>query len=109
MNFQQARTQFVVPFRATLRGTAVDVVKGDFTRNGDLKTLLLLVDPAGAWLHCCATGIRNARSDALTEESEIVLYNVSGRGTSQAGKQPCVWLFNDAIVVPLGASTVKKF
>ena len=108
INFQQARTQFVVPFRATLRGTVVDVMKGDFTRNGLPKTTFALVDSSGAWVHCCATGARNALSQVLRDGSEIVAYNVSGRGSLQSGQQPCVWLFKDAIIVPIGISTVKK-
>ena len=108
MNFQQARTQFVVPFRATLRGTAVDVVKSEFTRNGEPKTSFSLVDPAGAWLNCCAVGARNACSDALAEGSDLVVYHVLGRSSLQGAQQPCVWLFNDATIVRVGTSSVKK-
>ena len=107
-NFQQARTQFVVPFRATLRGTVFDVVKGEFSRNGVPKTTFALVDSAGAWVHCCALGQRNANSQALVEGTEIVGYNVSGRGRLQAAQQPCIWLFKDAFIVPVGVSSVKK-
>ena len=106
MYFQQVRRQFVVPFRATLRGTAVDVRKGHQTQKGDPKTSFSLVDPAGAYLNCCAIGERNACSDALAEGSNLVLYNVSGRRTE--GQEPLVWLFQDATVVCVGTSSVEK-
>ena len=108
MNFQQARMQFVVPFRATLRGSTIDIVKDDFTRTGEPKTSFSLVDSSGAWLNCCAIGVRNACSNALFEGSEIVAYNVYGRGALQAGQQSLVWLFKDATIVSVGKSSVKK-
>ena len=106
-NFQQNRAHFVVPFRATFRGTVVNVVKGDITRAGDPKTTFALVDSFGAWLPCCATG-RHALSAALVDGTEIVAYNVFARANRVEGKQPCVWLFKDSTIVPVGTSTVQK-
>ena len=107
-NYQNARTQLVVPFRATLRGTVVDVTTGDFTNTGLPKTSFALVDSLGAWLHCSATGHRNAGSKALVDGTEIIAYNVNARPHAVAGKPPCVWLFKDSTIIRVGKSTVQK-
>ena len=93
-----------VPFRAHMRGTVVDVVRGDFTRSGEAKATFALVDSAGAWVQCCAVGARNAGSKPLQEGFEVVVYNVSARASLQQGQSHCVWLFKDAFVVPVAVA-----
>ena len=107
-NYQNARTQFVLPFRATIRGTVNDVTTGDFTNTGLPKTSFALVDSLGAWLHCSATGHRNAGSKALVDGTEIIAYNVNARPHAAPGKPPCVWLFKDSTIIRVGTSTVQK-
>ena len=83
-------------------------MKDDFTRTGEPKTSFSLVDSNGAWLNCCAIGIRNACSNALFEGSEIVAYHAYGKGSLQEGQPSLVWLFKDTTIVPVGKSSVKK-
>ena len=60
-----------------------------------------LLDKEGCWIACVAMG-RNAMNSTLKTGAEVVLYNVSGRGPigSAAG---AMWLFKDAMVVPVGS------
>ena len=56
-----------------------------------------LVDEMGIWLNCCAHG-RNARSQALKEGNEVVLYYALGRGG--LGESPGrVYIMTDGLVL----------
>ena len=107
-NYYSVRTQLILPFRATLRGTVLDVTTGDFTNTGLPKTSFVLVDSLGAWLPCIATGRRNAGSRALVDGTEIIAYNVNARPHAVPGKAPCVWFFKDSTIIKVGNSNVQK-
>ena len=88
-----------VPFRATLVGTVMELGDIEPTNSGGQKRSFKLVDPTGAWLHCCA-------SDDLTESTglkhlqKVVVFFGSGRGA--LGASPAaIWLFKDSFIVPL--------
>ena len=69
----------------------------------DYKRLFTLVDNAGAWIKCCAIGMP-ARSLALVNGNEVVLYFCSGRGS--LGTSPgMIYLMKDSLVVKLGSRT----
>ena len=107
-SFLAKKTQFVPPFRATLRGVVLDVEAGGTTQQGQPKSVFSLVDEAGTWLRCCALG-RNAVSPALVNGNEVVLYFGAGRPGRDASPG-LFWLFKDSCVVLLGPKGgVKRF
>ena len=65
------------------------------------KRLFTLVDDAGSWIKCCAIGMP-ARSLALANGSEVVLYFCTGRAS--LGTSPgMVYLMKDSLVVKVGS------
>ena len=91
------------PFRVTLRGMITDLSDIQATVQEDYKRLFTLVDNAGAWIKCCAIGMP-ARSLALVNGNEVVLYFCSGRGS--LGTSPgMIYLMKDSLVVKLGSRT----
>ena len=105
-SFLAKKAQFAPPFRASLRGVALDVEAGGTTQQGQPKTVFALVDEAGTWLRCCALG-RNAESSALKNGNEIIVY--FGAGRAGRGSSPgFFWLFKDASVVFLGQKVGVK-
>ena len=91
------------PFRVTLRGMITDLSDMSATVQEDYKRLFTLVDNAGAWIKCCAIGMP-ARSLALVNGNEVVLYFCSGRGI--LGTSPgMIYLMKDSLVVKLGSKT----
>ena len=75
----------------------------------DERRLFSLVDNDGSWIKCCAIGMP-ARSLALVNGNEVVLYFCSGRGS--LGTPPgMVYLMKDSLVVLVGhraASAIKR-
>ena len=91
------------PFRVTLRGLITDLSEMQATVSEADKRLFTLVDDAGSWIKCCAIGMP-ARSLALVNGNEVVLYFCSGRGS--LGTSPdMVYLMKDSLVVKLGSRT----
>ena len=89
------------PFRVTLRGIITDVSDIQATVHEDIKRLFSLVDNAGSWIKCCAIGMP-ARSLALVNGNEVVLYFCSGRGS--LGTSPgMVYLMKDSLIVKVGS------
>ena len=91
------------PFRVTLRGLITDLSEMQATVSEADKRLFTLVDDAGSWIKCCAIGMP-ARSLALVNGNEVVLYFCSGRAS--LGTSPgMVYLMKDSIVVKLESRT----
>ncbi len=105
-HFLSSKSQFTPPFRATLRGCIVDSQEGDLTQAGQPKCTFALVDDMGCWLQCCAIG-RNARSPALQDGNDVVLYYGAGRATV-GNNGGYFWLFKDAMIVLVGTKKVQK-
>ena len=76
--------------------------KLDFTTGGKPKKPFELVDKNGYWIECVAMG-RNAMIPALQTGKDVVLYNVSGGGPI-VSSEGAIYLFKDAMVVPVGTS-----
>ena len=94
------RSKLKAPFRITLRGFVDDVSEMQFTQQEASKRTFNLVDDAGMWIRCCALGL-SARSRALENGNEVVLYY--GTGRSGLGSSPgMVYFMKDSLVVPVG-------
>ena len=78
----------------------MDLEEPDFTKSGNDVRRFKLVDAAGFFLRCSAT-TNNAKSAALQENYQVVLYFGTGRGPigTMAGT---VYLMKDASIVPIG-------
>ena len=99
--FSQMVGRCKAPFRVTLRGVITDLSEMQTTVSEADKRSFTLVDDAGSWIKCCAIGMP-ARSLALLDGNEVVLYFCTGRagiGTSPG----MVYLMKDSLVVQLGA------
>ena len=77
----------------------------DFTRSGNEVGRFKLVDAAGSFFQCAAVA-QNAKSCALQENYEVVVYFGAGRGPigTMAG---ALYLMKDAIIVPLGPQVLR--
>jgi hypothetical protein len=62
-----------------------------------------LIDQDGFWIACIAMG-RNAVSTCLKTGTEVVLYNISGRGPI-GGHDGALYLFKDALAVKIAEET----
>ena len=58
------------------------------------------MDENGVYISCTALG-KNAISTSLNHNQRVVMYNASGRAGPQ-GKKGTLWLFKDAVLVPVG-------
>ena len=98
--FSQVKTRCIAPFRGTFKGVVVDLQDLDFSRSGNEVRRFKLVDAAGSFFQCAAMA-QNAKSGALQENYEVVVYFGTGRGSigTTAGT---LYLMKDAAVVPIG-------
>ena len=70
------------------------------TQQDASKRTFNLVDDAGMWIRCCALYL-SARSRALANGNEVVLYY--GTGRSKLRSSPAmVWFMRDSLVVQIG-------
>ena len=101
--FASVRSKFKPPFRVTLRGVITDLSEMQMTLQETNKRTFILVDEAGSWLRCCALAM-TARSRALANNNEVVLY--FGTGRAGLGSSPgMVYFFKDSIVLQVGYKT----
>ena len=78
----------------------MDLKDLDFTQNGNEIRHFKLVDTSGLFLQCAAIG-PNAKSGALRENFEVVVYFGTGRGPlgSSGGT---FYMMKDSVIVPIG-------
>ena len=78
----------------------MDLEDLDFTKSGNEVRRFKLVDAAGFFLRCSAMA-HNAKSGALQENYQVVVYFGTGRGPigTMAGT---FYLMKDAAIVPIG-------
>jgi hypothetical protein len=96
-------------FRGTFKGMIADPLDSEVSRNGNLKKIFSLVDEEGYWFTCCALG-RNATSRCLTNGTEVVVFNGTGRACI-GSSSVMIYLMKDAVVIPVGRRfplTAKK-
>ena len=97
-SFSVWRSKLVAaPFRATLFGTVLNVKEMKDSQASNEMRFFDLIDDAGVWLLVCAVG-QHAKSKALEQGSQVVLYFACGRSQICEAK-PCVYLFKDAVIV----------
>ena len=84
-----------------MRGVITDLSELQATVAEPDKRSFTLVDDAGSCIKCCAIGLP-ARSLALRDGNEVVLYFCKGRG-SIGTSSGMVYLMKDSLVVQLGA------
>ena len=97
-NYTAARSDMVVPFRASVRGFVIDLGE-DFavSQNGNAMRSFSLMDRRGAHISCNAVD-RHANSSILQNNIEVIVYFATGR--PGIGSLPsCLYLYNDAVVV----------
>ena len=105
-HFLSVQNQLMPPFRATLRGSLQNVRPDGISQQGQAKCMFALVDEAGSWMQCCATG-RNAKAPALQNDNEVVLYYAAGRqGTGK--NDGLIWLWKDSFIVFVGRKYVQR-
>ena len=100
VNFHREKGLQTPPFRATMRGTIQNVRGPESTTKGEMKMGFDLIDAEGWAIPVVALG-RNADNPNIIAGTEVIVYHGSGRGP--LGSIPgCVYLFKDALIVPLG-------
>ena len=87
-------------FRVTLVGRIADLQPLDQSLSGQEKRHFNIVDGSGLYIPVCATS-RNALSDCLIEDSEVVLYYGVGRGMLGQTKG-LLYCYKDALIIPTG-------
>ena len=98
------RSKFKAPFRVTLRGAIFDLSEMLLSQHAASKRTLNLGDDAGMSIRCCALGL-SARSRALENGNEVVLYY--GTGRSGIGSSPgMVYFMKDSLIVQVGHRAV---
>ena len=99
-NFMSLQTKMAPPFKVTLYGVVQDVKGVEYTQKGTDKCNFDIVDENGIYISCTALG-KTATSTLLNNNQRVVMYNASGRAGPQ-GKKGTLWLFKDAVLVPVG-------
>ena len=101
-------SKMVPPFRATFKGTVINVQPPTRSQQNLPKVVFELVDELGYYIVCCAIG-RNAQNRSLANGNQVIIYHGNARGP--LGSEPAmVYLMKDALVVPLefGLTTPNK-
>ena len=105
-DFARARQQLQAPpFRATFRGIATNTSSIETTFQGKAKLTFDLVDQAGTFITMIAIG-RNANTNQIKEGFDMMVFNASGRVAPGSATEGAVYLFRDAMVVPIARCTV---
>ena len=99
VDFLGLKDRLEAPFRGTFSGVVTSVQDMGATVAGSPKRVFCLVDPAGAFIQCCAVG-HNAGSRALADGMRAVVYHGTGRGP--IGSAPgMLYLLKDALLMPV--------
>ena len=98
--FRPIRHKLKAPFRLTVKGKIADVQGLETTQSGNEKRLFDIVDNTGAYISCCAMR-HNAKSAALQNFQDVVIYHGTGRGAIGSAKG-ALYLMKDAFIVPIG-------
>ena len=107
MEYRYIRTKLKHPFRLSLKGKIADLGPLELSQAGNAKRHFDIVDPAGLYIPCCAMK-HNARSPALENFQDVILYYGLGRGPigSAQGK---LYLMDDAFIVRVGEPSSSGF
>ncbi|CAK0903366.1 unnamed protein product [Prorocentrum cordatum] len=99
VDFFGLKDRLEAPFRGTFSGVVTSVQEMGATTAGSPKRAFCLVDPAGAFIQCCAVG-HDAGSRALADGMRAVVYHGTGRGP--IGSAPgMLHLLKDALLMPV--------
>jgi hypothetical protein len=98
--FSAIKSKLIAPFRGTFKGVVMELRSIDYTKNGNEVRYFVLVDSVGSYIPCAAMD-HNAKSDALAEGNEVLLYFMTGRGPIGSSKG-MLYAMKDASIVPLG-------
>ena len=111
-NFNRYRSFLAAPpCRGNFKGLISNIKKGDVTQQGKPKLKFDLVDGEGTAISVIAIA-RNAGSPVIKDCMEVVIFNGTVRA-GLGGTDGGVYLFKDALVVPIGVkkppvSTVRR-
>ena len=101
--FRPIRHKLKAPFRLTLKGRIADVQGLEASQAGNEKRRFDIVDNCGSFISCCAMR-HSARSTALQNSQEVIIYNGTGRSAIGSSKS-ALYLMKDAFIVPIGIPT----
>ena len=105
-DFARARALLQAPpFRGTFRGIATNTSNIDATTQGKAKLSFDLVDQAGTFITMIAIG-RNANVGHIKDGFDMIIFNASGRVGYGASSEGAIYLFRDAMIVPIGRCAI---
>ena len=98
-SFGMHSEKFRAPFRATVRGTIVDLDNTVPTRSGNEKRLFNLVDGQGNYLACAAQN-KLCHNRSLIANNEVILFFGTGRGPI-GSDEGMLYLYKDSWIIPI--------